>query len=209
MSKQIEINDEAFILDKDWARVFPVKVTGKSGKDYNARYIVKLDVTPGEHNELAFNGIAKPCPFSIPEDKQFTSYELYPTAVKAYEQLIRELENDRDECKKRLEEFPWLIKSAKKRLDGAIKTAGSVFKLNQTVWVIEQHYGETARVEEAKIESFDRGDFQDRPYMVRTKRGQNALWCNVESIYTTREAAVNALKAKLKQEYDKKLAEVS
>lgn len=204
MSKQIEINDEAFILDMDWARVFPVKVTGKSGKDYNARYTVKLDVTPGVRDELAFNGIAKPCPFSIPDDKLFSDDELYKDKLTAYQELIQRCDREQEHLKEHIEKLKHCKTLAQERVAALMKAENTKYKIGDTVWFISKSfYEDTGKVVEATIEKYDRGDFQNKPYYVKSKKADSdTAWCSAEHLYSSKEEAVTAIKAKLKAAYE-------
>lgn len=205
-----KVNDPVFILDKEWARVFPAIITAVENPDiWYTGYKLKLDVTPGVHDELAFNGICKPCPFEIPSDKVFTCRELFSTKNAAYHALLEEYEQEREEIKNQLKRIPMLIKNATERLKRLNKAEGSVYNIGDTVWFILSDYHTGEAVVEATVDNYDRGDFQDKPYHVVSKQcWQDTAWLSAENIFKSKEEAKKALKAKISAEYAKRLAEI-
>jgi len=207
---KFKVNDPVFILDPEWGRVFPAIVTWVKDPDiWYTPYKVKLDETPGVHDELAFNGIAKPCPFMIPPDRTFHVSELFTSKTKAYHALLDQYDMERDNIKERLKRIPHLVKRTTELLNQENKASGCIYKLGDTVWFISSRYHEGGKITEATITKYDRGDFQDKPYEVTGKDcWQNIAWLPVDQIYATKEEAAEALKARIKAECDKRLAEV-
>ena len=207
---EYKVNDPVFILDKEWARVFPAIITAVENPEiWYTGYKLKLDVTPGVHDELSFDGICKPCPFNFSEDKRYTCSEIFKTKADAYIALIQEYEQERGRLKDRLKEIPQFIKLATKRLEQVNKEQGCVYPVGSTIWFISKHYHEAGKVTEGTVVKYDRGDFQDKAYYVRGKDNwQDSAWVSVDQIYKSREAAAKALKAKLKADYEKNLTEI-
>lgn len=206
-----KVNDPVFILDKEWARVFPAIITEvENPKVWYTGYKLKLDQTPGVHDELSFNGICKPAPFNFKADKSFSGSELFKTKADAYHALIREYEDERESLRERLKDLPKLKKMATERLERLNKAEGCVYPVGSTVWFISKKYSDGAgKVTEATVTQYDRGDFQDKPYYVTGKDcWQNTAWVSAADLFKSKEEAVKALKEKLKAEYEKHLAEI-
>lgn len=213
MDSNFHVNDAVFILDMEWGRVFPAIVTqvDHNPEVWYSSYKVKLDPTPGVHDELAFNGIAKPCPFSIPDDKWFSDDDLYKDKITAYQNLAQKCDREQEHLKERIGKLKHCKKLAQERVVALMKAENIKYKVGDTVWFIsKQFYDDTGQVVEATITRYDRGDFQNKPYRVVGKKHESdSAWCSAEQLYDSKEDAVAALKAKLKAKYEADLAKVS
>jgi len=210
MDSKFHVNDAVFILDMEWGRVFPAIITRvKHNPDvWYSSYKVKLDPTPGVHDELAFNGIAKPCPFSIPNDKWFSDDELYTDKIIAYQELVEECDREQERLKEHIGELEHCKKLAQDRVVALMKAENTKYKIGDTVWFISKgFYEDPGKVVEVTIVKYDRGDFQNKPYYVRSKRTDlDTAWCGADQLYDSRKEAVTALKKQLKSDYELKLA---
>ena len=210
MDSKFHVNDAVFILDMEWGRVFPVIVTqvDHNPEYWYSRYKVKLDPTPGVHDELTFNGIVKPAPFAISDDKRFSDGELYKDKITAYQELVQKCDREQEHLKERIGKLKHCKKLAQERVAALMKAENTKYQIGDTVWFIsKQFYEDTGQVVEATITSYDRGDFQNKPYRVVGKLHESdSAWCSAEQLYDSKEEAVAAIKAKLKSAYESALA---
>ena len=206
MDSKFHVNDAVFILDMEWGRVFPAIVTQveHDPKYWYSSYKVNLDPTPGVHDELAFNGIVKPAPFSIPDDKWFSDGELYKDKITAYQELVQKCDREQEHLKEHIGRLKHCKKLAQERVAALMKAENTKYKIGDTVWFISKHfYEDTGKVVEATIEKYDRGDFQNKPYYVKSKRcDSDTAWCSAEQLYSSKKEAAAAINAQLKAAYE-------
>ena len=207
MSSTFNVNDKVFILDLEFARVFPAIVTEviKVYPDvWWSRYKVKLDVTAGVHDALTFNGYAKPAPFDIPDDKEFADEDLFKDKVAAYQGLIRKYKYKQASLKDQLKAIPPLIKMAQDRINDFMLSDGLKYKIGDTAWLIKNDDYEVEKPKEVVIEAYDRGDLQNRPYYVcGVKDKFDHTWCSATQLYDSKDEAVKACKTRLHKAYEK------
>ena len=198
MSIKFTTGMQAFVIDTEYCRVFPVIVEAEEHVDTSRysyyRYKVKLDETPGVHDELAFNGIAKPCPFEIFGDDRFSQDRVFETKLEACQALVDFYKDQERRMKEALERIPGRIEKATRALNRTAAAAGSKYKVGDHVYIVDWN-GSATKVVYATIKRFDRGDFQDLPFEYSLfGRSDTAGWAGPKDIYKNKRDANKAVK---------------
>lgn len=199
MGINFKANMKAFVLDTKYGRVFPVIVESKEHVQTSRcsyyRYKVRLEMTPGVHDRLTFNGIAKPCPFVIFDDDWFSQDMLFESKVEAYQALVDFYRQRKIELQEELKHIPFRIEQATEALNQTAAAFGSKYKVGDHVYIVDWN-GSYTKVVYATIKRFDRGDFQNKPFEYsRFGESGTAGWAGPKDIYKTKQAANKAVKA--------------